>query len=313
LVLIVDNYLKLKKNKVENSSIHRCALIYGRLPPSNRRTQANLFNNKNNGYDVLVASDAIGMGLNLNIRRVIFDKIIKFNGIKETKLNISEILQIAGRAGRYKLYKEGFVTAINKEDYQYIENIINNNIRPPIQNQACLRPESGHIERVCSQYPWLRFNDVLNCFLERCNLDEHYFMPDLKDVIDNATVLDDIPLSPKDRYIFSTVPMRCVNLEQLAFISDWAVKIANDNLIHLHFDDEQWKPPKNVYHVAELELVYSLLCAYNYLSYRFHNFVDVHKCEILLHKCAQLIQDGFDHLTIQNKDNFVRSFSKNQN
>ena len=43
----------------------RCAIIYGRLPPEVRAEQAELFNTPGNGYDVLVGSDAIGMGLNL--------------------------------------------------------------------------------------------------------------------------------------------------------------------------------------------------------------------------------------------------------
>jgi superfamily II RNA helicase len=52
-------------------------------------------------YDVLVASDAIGMGLNLNIRRLIFSTMEKFDGTEVRNLTISEIKQIAGRAGRF--------------------------------------------------------------------------------------------------------------------------------------------------------------------------------------------------------------------
>ena len=47
-------------------------VVYGALPPEMRRQQARLFNESGNGYDVLVASDAVGMGLNLNIRRIVF-------------------------------------------------------------------------------------------------------------------------------------------------------------------------------------------------------------------------------------------------
>lgn len=47
----------------------RCCVVYGSLPPEARREQAKLFNTPHNGFDVLVASDAIGMGLNLNIQR----------------------------------------------------------------------------------------------------------------------------------------------------------------------------------------------------------------------------------------------------
>ena len=58
------NIFKLKK-KIEEETGLRCAVVYGRLPPEIRAEQAALFNDPNSGFDVLVASDAIGMGLNL--------------------------------------------------------------------------------------------------------------------------------------------------------------------------------------------------------------------------------------------------------
>lgn len=64
------------------------------------------------GFDVLVASDAIGMGLNLSIQRIIFSTLEKFDGEDDRHLTVSEIKQIAGRAGRYQSrYENGFVSA----------------------------------------------------------------------------------------------------------------------------------------------------------------------------------------------------------
>ena len=53
------------KRQIERETGMRCAIIYGRLPPEVRAEQAALFNDPDSGYDVLVGSDAIGMGLNL--------------------------------------------------------------------------------------------------------------------------------------------------------------------------------------------------------------------------------------------------------
>jgi ATP-dependent RNA helicase SUPV3L1/SUV3 len=53
------------KKEIEEKTGLRCAVVYGRLPPEIRAEQAALFNDPNSGFDVLVASDAIGMGLNL--------------------------------------------------------------------------------------------------------------------------------------------------------------------------------------------------------------------------------------------------------
>lgn len=58
--------------------------------------QATMFNDEGNGFDVLVASDAIGMGLNLNISRLIFSTLEKFDGTCRRQLTIPEIKQIAG-------------------------------------------------------------------------------------------------------------------------------------------------------------------------------------------------------------------------
>ncbi|KAH8074988.1 hypothetical protein JL721_970 [Aureococcus anophagefferens] len=58
----------------------KCCVVYGQLPPETRAQQARLFNDEASGYDVLVASDAVGMGLNLNIGRVLFRQILKYSG-----------------------------------------------------------------------------------------------------------------------------------------------------------------------------------------------------------------------------------------
>lgn len=65
------------RRQIESKTPYKCAVIYGQLPPETRSLQARLFNEENTGYDILVASDAIGMGLNLNIRRTIFHTTMK--------------------------------------------------------------------------------------------------------------------------------------------------------------------------------------------------------------------------------------------
>ena len=85
------------KADIERRTNHKCCVIYGALPPEMRRHQAELFNEPNNGFDILVASDAVGMGLNLNIRRVIFHKVEKFEGRESVQVSPSQIKQIAGR------------------------------------------------------------------------------------------------------------------------------------------------------------------------------------------------------------------------
>lgn len=85
------------------------AIIYGALPYSTRRKQVEGFLNGDMEY--VVSTDAIGMGLNLPIRRIIFTDTEKFDGTERRELKAEEIQQIAGRAGRYGMYDKGFVGA----------------------------------------------------------------------------------------------------------------------------------------------------------------------------------------------------------
>ena len=85
------------------------AIIYGALPYSTRRKQMEGFLAGEMEY--IVSTDAIGMGLNLPIRRIIFMETEKFDGVERRELKAEEIKQIAGRAGRFGMYNRGFVGA----------------------------------------------------------------------------------------------------------------------------------------------------------------------------------------------------------
>ncbi len=87
----------------------KTSIIYGALPYDVRHEQARLFSAGET--DVVVATDAIGMGMNLPIRRIVFLENDKFDGISRRPLEDEEIRQIAGRAGRYGRYPEGYVTS----------------------------------------------------------------------------------------------------------------------------------------------------------------------------------------------------------
>ena len=88
---------------------YRVSLIYGALPPDVRRDQAERFHRGDT--DVVVSTDAIAMGMNLPIERVVFLESEKYDGDITRTLTDAEIKQIAGRAGRYGIYDIGYVNA----------------------------------------------------------------------------------------------------------------------------------------------------------------------------------------------------------
>tara|TARA_B100000929_G_scaffold160284_1_gene126791 strand:+ start:1738 stop:4212 length:2475 start_codon:yes stop_codon:yes gene_type:complete len=75
------------------------AIVMGSLSPKTRNAQVNLY--QSGDVDYLVATDAIGMGINMDLDNIYFSNLKKFDGKKLRRLNLSEIGQIAGRAGRY--------------------------------------------------------------------------------------------------------------------------------------------------------------------------------------------------------------------
>lgn len=85
------------------------SIIYGDLPPEVRRLQYTQF--VKGESSILISTDAIGMGVNLPIRRIIFLSMRKFDGNEIRELTSQEVKQIAGRAGRIGIYNEGYVTS----------------------------------------------------------------------------------------------------------------------------------------------------------------------------------------------------------
>ena len=90
------------------------SVIYGALPPTSRREEVRKF--VEGETKVVVATDAIGMGVSIPIRRIVFMETEKYDGSTTRRLNYTEIRQIAGRAGRFGIYDVGYVAAIKDED-----------------------------------------------------------------------------------------------------------------------------------------------------------------------------------------------------
>jgi ATP-dependent RNA helicase SUPV3L1/SUV3 len=100
------------------------AVIMGSLSPKTRNSQVGLY--QSGDVDYLIATDAIGMGLNMDINEIYFSNLKKFDGKKTRRLSLVEMSQIAGRAGRYK-NDGGFGTTgdcetLNSDEIEKIEN-----------------------------------------------------------------------------------------------------------------------------------------------------------------------------------------------
>ncbi len=146
------------------------AAIYGSLSPAVRRREAERF--RSGAADVLVATDAIGLGLNLPIRRLIFTAIEKFDGVGDRLLTSQEVRQIAGRAGRYGLHEEGQVTALNARHIPHLRRCLDDADPAPRPGPIWISPTDEHLRRLSAIIGTTRVSRLLQFFQTRVMRDD---------------------------------------------------------------------------------------------------------------------------------------------
>jgi ATP-dependent RNA helicase SUPV3L1/SUV3 len=149
----------------------RCAAVYGALSPEVRREEARRF--ADNEVEFVSATDAIGLGVNLPIRAVVFTTLRKWDGTKDTVLSQAQIRQIAGRAGRYGLHESGIVTALNHEDLHIIWEAIHA-APEPVAIIAPVAPHLAMVEYLAQQSGHESLLPILNLFT-KLPVDQHLF------------------------------------------------------------------------------------------------------------------------------------------
>ncbi len=190
---------------------HVVSVIYGALPPEVRRREAERF--AGGASNVLVATDAIGMGLNLPIRRVLFSTLSKFDGQGDRTLDVSEVHQIAGRAGRFGFHEEGFVGVLNDAEPQALKQLkerLADSPRAPSGFKAPVAPNGWHVQTIASRLGKNRLAEVLGVFMQQLQLDNaHFAVAELEQMLLLATELDRSAarLTLKERFIYAQAPV----------------------------------------------------------------------------------------------------------
>jgi ATP-dependent RNA helicase SUPV3L1/SUV3 len=209
---------------------HPVSVIYGALPPEVRKREAERF--AEGASHILVATDAIGMGLNLPIRRVLFSTMTKFDGIDDRPLGESEVHQIAGRAGRFGIHEEGFVGVLHEAEpgaLKLLTDLLPKAPRAPRDFKAPVAPNNWHVQTIASRLGLTRLRDVLGVFVEQLKLDDaHFAVAELEQMLALAEQLDDCAarLSLKERFIYAQAPVDTRTEQQLQHFLDWAAQHA---------------------------------------------------------------------------------------
>ncbi len=190
---------------------HPVSVIYGALPPEVRRREAERF--ASGDSHILVATDAIGMGLNLPIRRVFFSTLTKYDGVADRTLEESEVHQIAGRAGRYGMHEEGFVGVLDDAEpgaTRVLKELLAKQPRAPRDFKAPVAPNGWHVDTISERLNKHQLRDVLAVFMEQLKLDDaHFAVAELEQMLALAEQLDAVAakLTLKERFIYAQAPV----------------------------------------------------------------------------------------------------------
>ncbi|KAF7861606.1 uncharacterized protein EAF02_010560 [Botrytis sinoallii] len=291
------------KNAIEkHHKGRRCAIVYGSLPPETRAQQAALFNDPDNDYDFLAASNAVGMGLNLSIKRVILESVSRNNGTDFITLPLSEIKQIAGRAGRYKTARDaieagpvdvtdgipaksteppvGLVTTFYKHDHEILSNAMSKDAAQ--MTTAGIFPPANVIERFAEYFPKSTpFSYVILRLHELSTLSSQFHLCQLKDQAAIADIIQEFNLTIRNRLIFLAAPVSLRDPGVVAVVKAFARCVSENSGGHILdipelsldlLDDDPdtfTRQQDREKYVRSIESLHKNITLYLWLSYRF--------------------------------------------
>jgi ATP-dependent RNA helicase SUPV3L1/SUV3 len=298
----------IKRDVMRQKEGIKVSIIYGSLPPASRKHQAAVFNNNLDGQ-ILIATDAIGMGLNLRIKRIIFSSLSKWDGSRVRPLRASEVRQIAGRAGRFdksaidkgEAAAAGYVTTLHDQDIELLHDKLQERPIPPIR--GCLLPRSEDIISFAANVMNLPnsgapFSTVLKAYKEHARISELFFLGQMDQAITLADLLDEARLPLQDLITFCLSPTDPNNTEVAAALLRFAEAfVETGNVSGDLCGSSTLTPPSTEAQLKDLEAMHQVFDLYIWLSYRFHTqFYDRDYVEGLRYECSCLIQQGLENL-----------------
>lgn len=194
--------LKLKARLQKKYSV---SVIYGNLSPEVRRDEAQRF--REGKSEILISTDAIAMGLNLPIKNILFTTDTKFDGISRRKLTVNEIVQIAGRAGRYGYFDVGYLGATRKDVLEHISEEFEKpikTIKPPFN----VKINAPQLEDLASHIKTNSLTKILKFFADNMYFSGPFKAANISSMIESAKILDrKNNLKLEDKYLLSQAPI----------------------------------------------------------------------------------------------------------
>jgi ATP-dependent RNA helicase SUPV3L1/SUV3 len=293
------------KRQVEEKTGLRCAVVYGRLPPEVRSEQAALFNDPSSGYDVIIGSDAIGMGLNLyvffppsmkyfltnisysKIRRVIFEAVSKYTPGGFENLSVSTVKQIAGRAGRFGLHDGedpgGTCTTLHVVDYPYLRQCLATSFAPleftrigatteSATTAMNVLPSKASLSTVMDAHSYIGRIPTYMRYATRSSLDVFDYVDRYWTGmnIDDRLMMLFAPIPWRDQSTTAII-VRFLNMHSSSMNVDFMEGIKNTGYLEtmLKVEDQMGKKPhSNIDILMRLESFHKVIVFYVWMSFR---------------------------------------------
>ncbi|CUS24403.1 LAQU0S16e00914g1_1 [Lachancea quebecensis] len=303
------------KLQIEKQTDLKVAVVYGSLPPETRIQQANMFNSGE--YDVLVASDAVGMGLNLSIERVIFTTHMKFNGQEMMELTSSNVKQIGGRAGRFKVSRTpansvdegkkasvGLVTGVDAK----VLAAVKSGMEAPIEylQSAVVWPTDEICGKLMTHFPpGTQVSELLQTLADDVEKKSAklFTLSDLKNRLSSISLfehMEGIPFFEKLR--LSNAPVKDFPTVKKAYVQFCRTieQRQTKSLLSYPFSFSILDPRyinSDKYSLEHYESLHNIIMLYFWLSNRYPNyFIDQQSARELKDMCEMIIFEKLDRL-----------------
>jgi ATP-dependent RNA helicase SUPV3L1/SUV3 len=243
------------------------ATVYGNLSPEVRRAQAERF--REGQADIVVGTDALAMGLNMPIQRIVMTTAVKYNGVEEEEISAALAKQIAGRAGRYGVHEEGFVAGYDDDTHEIMRSLMKEKIPPVPASGFAVAPSLEQLHRISSVTGETSLVKLLKRFVHNIDVPDGFFYPRItEEQNERAEWLDTLDLSVAEKFTMSLVPIstRVPTLESAW--SHWAQSLAKRKICKLqpHPQELFWQ------NLQEVEDTCRMYSAYAWLGYRMPEF-----------------------------------------
>jgi ATP-dependent RNA helicase SUPV3L1/SUV3 len=243
------------------------ATVYGNLSPEVRRAQAERF--REGQADIVVGTDALAMGLNMPIARIVMTTAVKYNGVEEEEISAALAKQIAGRAGRYGVHEEGFVAGYDDDTHEVMRALMKEKIPPVPASGFAVAPSLEQLHRISAVTGETSLVKLLRRFVHNIDVPDGFFYPRItEEQNERAEWLDTLDLTVAEKFMLSLVPISSrVPMLQSAW-EHWALALARKKVSKLtpHPEGLFWK------NLQEVEDTCRMYSAYAWLGYRAPEF-----------------------------------------